>query len=77
VLWAPLTYPWSERVKPLRVELWRLILVVVCFVLCVVVARSLLATNDTYSVDIQNWISQIGRVLHACRHKCITKPPKC
>ncbi len=41
VLWVPLTYPWSDRVKPLGVEWWRLILVVVCFVFCVVVASGL------------------------------------
>ena len=35
VLWAPLTYPRSERVKPQQ-----LILVVVCFVVCIVVAST-------------------------------------
>ena len=35
VLWAPLTYPRSERVKPQQ-----LILVVVCFVVCIVVASA-------------------------------------
>jgi hypothetical protein len=37
VLWAtlPLTYPWSERAKPVRIERWRLMLCVWFFVFCV------------------------------------------
>ena len=43
VLWAPLTYPWRERAKPLEGRGWRLMMVVVvcsvlCFVCCVVFA---------------------------------------
>jgi hypothetical protein len=43
VLWAPLTYPWSERTKPLGGRAAAAHLVVVCFVFCVMVAFGFLA----------------------------------
>jgi len=69
-LWAPLSYPWSERTKPLGGRAAAAHLVVVCVVFCVVVASGLLAnvlTNDTYFVE--SWM--IHPALYCCIHMAI------
>ena len=65
-LWVPLTYPWSERTKPLGGRAAAAHLVVVCVVFCVLVASGHLAeilTNNTYFVE--SWM------MHPASYRCI------
>ncbi len=84
VLWAPMTYPWSERTKLLgsRVAAAHLVVVcvvfwvVVCVVFCVVVASGHLAkvlTNNTYYF-VESWISILPKWLTL--EDCWTEDPK-
>ncbi len=51
VLWVLLTYPWSERVKPLRVErCWIILVVVFCVLCCGHKQPFSYSTNNTYFV---------------------------
>jgi len=77
-LWAPLTYPWRKRAKPLEgraVEAHFVVVVCVMFCVCVCVCCNILLANRL--VESWYWQKQNGRILRKQNINNTTKPPQC